>query len=345
MKLIKRKTYPLEKCYSVAPLKYNGREHIVVAAEKKNKCLLFDSDGNFEETIWNEPGGTMSIVQVPGSDGIFLASQKMYSPNDSKDAEIVIVMPEGKNDWQVKTLVKIPFVHRFDILVCEGKKYLIAATIKSGHEYKDDWSHPGRILVCALPDDLLSCGELHPACIKDGLLRNHGYIRMHNGAGDFSVVACDYGVFAVYPPCSASPSWRTECLTPDAASDIAFTDFDGDGCDEMVCISPFHGDTVSVYKKQNGAYRRVFTYDKKVEFAHAIWAGKLFGVPAAVIGHRKGESRDLFLLQYCDGTYTTEILDRDVGPANVYQYTREGREYLVSANREIDEIAFYEFRE
>ena len=64
MKVNKIKTHELEKCYAISPLTYNGAEHILSAAEKVNKCLLFDLDGNLEETVWEEPGGTMSMVPV-----------------------------------------------------------------------------------------------------------------------------------------------------------------------------------------------------------------------------------------------------------------------------------------
>ena len=40
-----------------------------------------------------------------------------------------------------------------------------------------------------------------------------------------------------------------------------------------------------------------------------------------------------------------EYIDRDCGSANVYHYTKDGKDMLVSTNREIDEIALYTITE
>ena len=66
---------------------------MLVAAEKVNQCRLYDLEGNQEEVIWEGPGGTMSMVQVPDSDGQFLATHKFYSPNDSKEAKNHLSLP------------------------------------------------------------------------------------------------------------------------------------------------------------------------------------------------------------------------------------------------------------
>ena len=81
----------------------------------------------------------------------------------------------------------------------------------------------------------------------------------------------------------------------EASSDMAFADFDNDGELEMLTISPFHGEKISIFKKTD--------------------AEKL--------------------------TFTADLLDSDVGPANVLHYTNNGEDYILSANREIDEIALY----
>lgn len=333
----------LEKCYSIAPLYYKGKNHILVAAEKTDRCILFDTDGNEEETVWEGPGGVMTMVQVPGTDGQFLATAEFYSPNDSEKAKIVIAEPlDGK--WNVRTLVEIPFVHRFDILENEGKRYLIVCCLKSGHEYRDDWSSPGKVYGAVLPEDLSSFDQDHQlelTVIKENMLKNHGYYRVEREGKCSSVVCCDSGVFRFWPPEGDKTQWRVETLINAPASDAVLIDLDGDGSDELFVLSPFHGDTISVYREKEGSYELEYVHKEKMEFLHAVWGGEVQGKPVVMVGHRKG-NRDLLKFFWMNGEYRTEIVDHDCGPANVYGFHKNGKDYLVAANREINEIAMYE---
>ena len=77
------------------------------------------------------------------------------------------------------------------------------------------------------------------------------------------------------------------------------------------------------------------------ESAEGTW--EINGVNGVLIGHRKGE-RNLLFFRCTDAeklTFTADLLDSDVGPANVLHYTNNGEDYILSANREIDEIALY----
>jgi hypothetical protein len=111
MKFDKKVIAKLNKCYSIAPLYYKGYQCLLVAAEKLGPCYLFDLNGNLLDTIWEGPGGVMTMVQVPDTDGQFLAVHEFYSPNDSANARIVVATP-GENGWKISELVSLPFVHK-----------------------------------------------------------------------------------------------------------------------------------------------------------------------------------------------------------------------------------------
>lgn len=345
MKVIKKVIANLTKCYSIAPLKYQGKDYFLVATEKMGRCILFDLEGNEVDTVWSEPGGAMSMVQIPNSDGQFLSTHEFYSPNDSKNAKIVIVTPEAKGTWGVKTLVELPHIHRFDIINRNGVNYLIACTLKSGHAYKEDWSKPGKVYAAVLPDDLSGYDETHQlemTVIKDNMVKNHGYYTVNDNGVYTAVISADCGVFQFIPPESPEHSWEIKQLLSTPASDAVLIDMDRDGEKELAVLSPFHGDQISIYKKAGGNYKMDYAYEKKTEFTHAIYGGDLCGRPAVVIGHRKG-NRDLLAFTYNaeEAKYSVEVIDRDCGSANVFHYVKDGKDIIISTNREIDEVAMY----
>lgn len=347
MKISKKVISHLTKCYSIAPLIYEGKQHILVAAEKQDPCYLFDENGDRVDTIWEQPGGVMSMVQVPNTNGQFLATHKFYSPNDSKEAKIVIVTPIKKGDWEIRTLVVLPHVHRFDIVERNGIHYLIACALKSGHEYKGDWSYPGKVYAAVLPEDLSEFSEdnqLKLKVIKDNMLKNHGYYKVKEEGIDTCVISCDNGVFQFIPPEKKEGEWEIKQLISTPASDGVLVDMDNDGEKELAIISPFHGEKIEFYKKKDGNYEKIYEYGEPAEFSHSIYGGILYGKPVIIIGHREGK-RNIILFTYNMETqrYETELIDEDCGSANVFKYEVDGKEVLISTNREIDEVAMYTF--
>lgn len=341
MTVEKKKIAELTKCYCVAPFRDQRGEHLLVASEKDFPCLMFSPEGVAEETLWENPGGVMSMVQMPGVRDCLLTTKRFYSPNDSKQAYIAAVYRE-QGAWKEHMLCALPHVHRFDIIPVNGSWYLFAATLLSRRDIKDDWSYPGKVYAAKLPEDPRGA-TIEPVAVREGLLKNHGYTSVVLDGQKTPVIAADCGVFAYHPvPCGERVEWREEQLTADAASEMRFIDLDGDGQDEMVVCAPFHGDTLRVYKQGSGRWEPVYEYPAKIPFAHAMCALTAGGRTGAVIGHREGDMDLLFL--YWDGArYAVDIIDRGAGSANALSYTHAGREYLISANRQVNEVCLYAF--
>lgn len=335
----------LTKCYAMSELTYHGKHCFLVAAEKHDPCYLFSEDGTQLETVWTEPGGVMTMTPVPGADGTFLATHKFYSPNDSAEAKIVIATPVSENNWDIRTLVDAPFVHRFGILERNAVRYLIVCCLKSGHEFKEDWSKPGRVYAAVLPDDLSAYNEqnqLPLTEIKGNMLKNHGYCLVRENDYDTALVTCENGVFQFVPPAEKGGEWEIRELLDVPTSDAVLCDFDGDGKLELGCMSPFHGEKLAIYHlSDENTYVKVWEYPEPCEFLHAIWAGELLGKPSWVVGYRKGK-RNSMVITYEDGAYKTEMLDENVGAANMMHFVNQsGEDVLVATNREIDEVAMY----
>ena len=352
MKVEKKVIAALNKCYSLALLQYQGQHRFLVAAEKQDPCYLFSEDGALLETVWEQPGGVMTMQQVPGTDGQFLATHKFYSPNDSAEAKIVIATPRARDAWEIRTLCSAPFVHRFGILNRGGVNYLIVCCLKSGHEYKNDWRFPGACYGAVLPKDLNAFDEAHPlplTLLKGKMLRNHGYSAVKTGDHDAAVVGCEEGTFLFEPPEAPDQDWSIRRLCAVPSSDSVLIDFDGDGKPELGCISPFHGNSLTIYHLDEfDNYVPCWKYpapEADTEMLHATWAGDLLGTPTWVVGWRKG-TRETIAVSFHDGAYRAEKIDGETGCANILHFVNaQGRDVLVAANREIDEVAMYTITE
>lgn len=341
MKIQKQVLGELDKCYSISPLMFKGEEHILVAAEKVNKCLLFNKKGELIDTIWEQPGGTMSMVPIPGKEGEFLATHRFYSPNDCKDASIVYVKYNGES-WDIKTLLELPGVHRFDLVKNNDRLFLIACCLKTNHEYKEDWRFLGKVYAGEF--DVNNIEGIKLSVIKEGMLKNHGYSKYNENGVDNCIVSCDDGVYKFRVP-SSGEDWQIEKLLDRPASDAMYVDMDGDGERELIVLSPFHGDELRFYKKVSGKFEPVFEFPQPIEFLHSMWSGKIGDKTYAIIGHRKG-LRNLYAFSYNKNneSYEYEVIDEDVGSTNVAMFEGEGEKLLISTNREINEIAMYHIK-
>lgn len=345
MKISKKKLGELNKCYSMAELMVDGEPCLLAAAEKQDPCYLFDAAGNRINTVWDGPGGVMTMAALPGQDSRFLATRKFYSPNDAAEASIVLAEKTAAG-WDVHPVTDLPFVHRFGLLERNGRHWIIACALKSGHEHKEDWSKPGAVYGARLPEDPKEGIKFQT--LMTGLLRNHGYSQTEEGQ---ALIAAENGTFLFTPPAAEDETWEITQISAVPSSDSVLLDFDGDGKPELGMISPFHGAAVTIWHlDQDGQYVPQWKLplpEAETEMVHATWAGVVNGKPSWIVGWRKG-TRSTIIIRWnpARGTYGWEVIDTDAGAANALVVTDEhGQQKLICTNREINEIAQYELKE
>lgn len=178
--------------------------------------------------------------------------------------------------------------------------------------------------------------------LMEGLGHNHGYTRYQENGRTYGIVSCDQGVFQVAPP-RGDLGWQVEQLLDYPSSDTIKLDLDGDGEPELLTLSPFHGDTLRIWRKEVGAYRVAFAFPEKLPFLHAIYAGDIYGTPMVFVGHREGKRLMLgFYYDKARNAYGYDVLDQGCGAANCMIFQRNGHPALLTTNREVDEVAVYD---
>lgn len=331
----------LERCYATSYTVVDNELRILLATEGQGACYQYSGKDFTQSTVWDGPGGTMSIVPIPGKNGDFLGVQNFFPTFQSEKATIVWGSPRKDGGWDIRTVLNLPYVHRFDIISAGGINYFIGATLCTSKQFKDDWSDPGKIFVGALPDDLTQPIDIKP--IKEGLTKNHGYCRVQWKGHTASMITCQEGVFVVTPPDQLGNEWIIEQLLDREVSDIAIVDIDGDGVDELATIEGFHGGKYRISKKIGDTYEVVYEYPKTFDFGHVVWGGKLRGIPTFIGGFRR-DDKELFYIQ-CDSkdplTFKATVIEAGIGPSNVAVINQEDRDIIISANREIGEAALY----
>lgn len=327
------------RCYCTSSVTVDGVLKVLLASEEiDGPCYAYYGE-NFsqKEVVWEKAGGTMSIVEIPGTNGEFLAVQNFFPGFNAINSKIVWGRyVDGK--WQVKDFISLPYVHRFDILKANGKKYFLGCTLCDSKTARDDWSSPGRLWVGELPEDLNQPMELKS--IQTGLLKNHGYCRGIYEGKEAGYTTCDSGIYVAVPPQKEGEDWTVHHILEEPTSDVAVYDVDGDGESELVTIAPFHGNRFNVLKKSEGQYKEVYAYPNQMDFAHAVWAGDIRG-KATIIGGIRRMDCELFYVQYDGEEYRTTIVETGVGTANVAVVHQPDREILISANHTKNEAAVY----
>jgi hypothetical protein len=327
-------------CYAVCPITAWGRTFYLFASDCRGSCCAVDAETHGVTTIWEEPGGTMSIIPIPGEKGEFLISQNFLPGFTARRARIMRVTPKPDKTWQVSLWMELPYVHRFDILPGRGQYYFLGCILSSTDDEKADWNKPGYLVAAPLSDGFAPPQKTN--IIAGGMTRNHGYWRKDYGAYSGAFTACAEGIFSVHPPQGSNEDWLVQKIFDQEASDIALCDIDNDGEEELAVIQPFHGNTFIVYKKQGGAYHELYRYPDPMEFIHVVWGGALGG-RNVFLGGCRSLNKELFVLYWENGRIVKQVLDRGCGPSNIAVHYRAGVACLLAANHSAGLASVYTF--
>ena len=340
MKIDKSFLTTLNRCYSCNSIEVDGQTRILLATEGEGACLAWSGPGYKQcHSVWEGPGGTMSIVPIPGTNGEFLAVQKFFRMFDWEEAKVVHVRPLADGSYAVTDILHLPYVHRFDLLTVGDRHYFIGCTLATTKATKEDWANPGKIWV----GEYTGVGPLAVTVLKEGLTKNHGYSRLVQDGAMRGLVTCEEGAFEVTPPQTPSGEWAVRQFMDWPISDISAIDIDGDGELEFATIEPFHGEYFRVYKKVNGVFQKIYEHPEVTEFYHVVVGATLAGEPVFIGGCRRGKQQ-LFYVRTKRGVpleLEAVLIEEGVGPSNIYVLHENEGDIIVAANREKAEAALY----
>jgi hypothetical protein len=284
----------------------------------------------------------MSLIQIPGSPGEFIAVQHFFPGFQSAGAKLVWGRRKKPGDWEIQDLVSLPYIHRFDLFTLGTERYILAATLCGSKKNREDWSDPGAVYLGKLPQRIEEGVQFTP--VLENLTKNHGYCRGFWEGAPAGFVTSEEGIFVLSPPKTAGTPWKTIHILERPVGDVAVWDLDGDGEDELITIEPFHGNQVVVNKKQGDRYGIVYRYPGELDFAHAVVGCTLRGKPA-VIGGARRKKAELFILTGTAGRYEAQVVEQGIGPSNVAVIKGPDRDMIISANHTQNQAALYVVRD
>lgn len=310
MKIRREEILSLPMCYAVSELRTPQGALGVCASEGLGGCRVYAKDAPSRQTsVWENAGGCMSISQLE-EDGTFLAVQNFFPGFDAKQAHLVKAKPDGEG-WRVEPFMDTPYLHRFDVIHRQGRRFLVTCTLCGSKAFRDDWSAPGQVCVGELVNGTQSPARMES--LIPALTKNHGFWHGTHGGREVLLIAGMEGLYEVAVPGGADGEWAAERLLNREISDATVVDIDGDGVEELVTIEGFHGDHVAVNKWVNDRWEIV--YRCPAPFAHVVWGGNVLGKPGLLLAYR-GDNGALMLLRkssrqggfYMDHTMIDELV-------------------------------------
>jgi hypothetical protein len=342
VKVSKRLLAVLDGVYAVAAVRSGGATRLLAASEKRGPCLLFDPPDWKPREAWSGPGGTMNVTDVPGREDWLLAIQGFLPVFDAAGAGVCLALRGACGGWQVRRLFDLPYVHRIGVIRVADTLWLVAATLCGAKQHRDDWSSPGSVYACAIPE--LPDEPWTMAPILAGIHRNHG-MQVTDLLGEPGVlIAGDEGLHLLRPPTVLGGTWQSTRLLDVPASDAWACDLFGDDVARILTIEPFHGNRLVLYEKVAGRWQPVS--ETGLEFGHAVWGGRIGGEACVLTGCRGG-ARELALLRMRGPSFAHAeriVLESGGGPTQIAVVPGSSGVRVLSANGASGEVLLHEIR-
>jgi hypothetical protein len=312
----------------------DGRLIIGAGSEKEHPAYLLDVESNSSQKITEGPGGMMSLVSLPGKRNEYYSVMGLFPPFIGAGAG-VFRHRISDNGWITEKVLSLPFAHRCEILHHNNENHIFIATVSIYKENPGDWSKPGELYHAVIPDNINA--EWETDIIIDNLYRNHGMTKININGSETICISGDAGIFSILP--SSDNSWGIEQLFTGEVSEFTFFDFDGDGQEELAVIEPFHGDSLSIYKKTDSIWRKI--YGSPLSFGHGLSSGLFKGQRVIVTGNRRGsEAIEMHTMTGKDQVQRI-VIEENVGPTQTKIFRFQDKDFILSSNQLKNEVALY----
>jgi hypothetical protein len=326
----------IRNAYTTNAFQAGSGMYIGAGSETEPEGYLYDAETGSSSKVEGCPGGMMSFVPVPGHPDHFVSIMGLFPPFIGKEAGLFLHIRKEKG-WETRKVLDLPFAHRCEFLRSPDGVFLVLASVSRYKEDPADWSQPGETHVIRL--DGIPRGEWKTEVVDSATFRNHGMTRTQIDGKETVCISGAEGIFALDR--SDSGRWSLRKQFHKEVSEMVFIDLDGDGIHELVTIEPFHGDTLNIYKKQNGEWD--LTFSDTLSFGHGLSGGNFNALPVIVAGNRR-DSLALELFTISDlaaGRVDRKVIEENAGPTQTQVFSFRSKDCILSANQRKHEVALY----
>jgi hypothetical protein len=339
------KKHTLAKLHMPYPLGIvvrNGKRCVVGATEDHGPIMLAQPPFREAVEMVPGPGGCMALVADNERPDTLFTVMGCFLGYKFQTGGVYRIGPEPGNT--AEKIIDLPFAHRIDFVDRGGTRFLIAATLAAAKSDPAEWSKPGSLYASRVPRAAGESWELTP--VLEGIHRNHGLLVAQFMGRRSVLVSGAEGLFAADLG-SGGDDWAFRQVVSREISEIAVSDIDGDGAEELITIEPFHGNCARVYKQVSSRWQ--LAWETELAYGHCLLAGTLNGVRTILVSNRAG-SRDLLLFQFeapraggAKGITSPKrhVVDPGAGAANMLIVSHEGTDRIFATNQAAGEIVSY----